>query len=166
MNFKTDFLAEDYSGLCWFQAKAISRFLGVCISLAIGLSLGSAVSGLLGVIIGIVIAIAIYPLVWFIQKKSVKRRADRRFAAFGASSELDLTVNDDEILQISNSGETRLPWSDVYAVRESEESYYVFLTKRKAFYFPKRSFESDDAKAEFLGYVRKHVSPDKIKLKK
>lgn len=166
MKFKTDFLAEDYSGLCWFQAKTASRILAAGLSLALGLTLGSAVSGLLGILIGIVIAGAVYPLLELWQKKSVKKRADKRFAAFSTSSELYLTINDDEILQNSNSGETRLPWADVYAVRESEESYYVFLTKRKAFYFPKRSFESDDAKTEFLGYITKHVPSNKIKLKK
>ncbi len=163
MKFKTDFLLEDYANLCWFQAKTATMILAVLLALAFG-GIAAAITQVL--VIGMAVLVVLIPLSYFIQKRSVKKRAERRFLAFGASSELSLEINDDEILQYSNSGETRLPWEDVYAVREGKDCYYVFLTKRKAFYFPKRSFESDAHKEEFLGYISKHVDEKKIKLKK
>ena len=137
MKFKTDFLAEDYSTLCWFQTRLLSTILAVLLALTFSFTAFSIIKSL-------PIALAIYlflaPMCYWIQKIIVLRRADRRFAAFGTSSELYLEIDDDEIRQTSAKGETRLPWADVYSVAESKDSYYVFLTKRKAFYFPKRSF--------------------------
>lgn len=164
MKFKTDFLFEDYANLCWFQSKTATSVLAVLLALAFG-GMTAAITAPI-IIIGIAVFVILLPVSYFVQKRSVKKRAERRFLAFGASSELSLEINDDEILQHSNSGETRLPWEDVYAVRESKDCYYVFLTKRKAFYFPKRSFESEAHKEEFLGYIKKHVAEKKIKLKK
>ena len=161
MKFKTDFLFEDYATLCWYQAKIATSVLSVLLALAFG-----AVGSMFHLFIGIGVFVVALVLSYFIQKRSVKKRAERRFIAFGASSELTLEINEDEILQHSNSGETRLPWADVYSVRESDDCYYVFLTKRKAFYFPKRSFESDAHREEFLGYIRKYVAEKKIKIKK
>ena len=162
MKFKTDFLAEDYSTLCWFQAKRASIIVSLLVAAAFALTL----AGLSQVtVVGIVAFAILFPIIYRMQKKNVIKKADRRFGAFGASSELELTVNDSEILQISNSGETRLPWEDVYSVCESDESYYVFLTKNKAFYFPKRSFDSKDQESEFLDYIKKYVPEKKVKLK-
>lgn len=163
MKFKTDFLLEDYANLCWFQSKTATGILSVLLSLAFG---GIALGITKVLVIGIAVLLVVLPVSYFVQKRSVKKKAERRFLAFGASSELSLEINDDEILQHSNSGETRLPWEDVYAVREGEDCYYVFLTKNKAFYFPKRSFESEAHKEEFLGYITKHVAEKKIKIKK
>lgn len=163
MKFKTDFLAEDYSGLCWFQARPVSIILAVLLTMAISFTVFGLTKNIL---IGIALLIICYPLMYKFQKWNVTRRADRRFAAFGASSELELELNGNEIYQIAASGETRLPWQDVYAVRESDTSYYVFLTKGKAFYFPKRSFVSPEHRAEFLEYINKYVPASKVKLKK
>lgn len=161
MKFKTDFLLEDYANLCWFQSKAATGVLAVLLALAFG-----GVGMVANFYIGIAVFVLVIPIAYFVQKRSVKKRAERRFLAFGASSELSLEINDDEILQYSNSGETRLPWEDVYSVREGEDCYYVFLTKHKAFYFPKRSFESEAHRAEFLGYITKYVEAKKVKIKK
>lgn len=163
MKFKTDFLAEDYSGLCWFQARPVSVLLSALLTLAIAFTVFGITNN---AIIGFLLIIVCYPLMYFIQRRSVIKRADRRYGAFGASSELYLEIDDDEIRQSAASGDTRLPWADVYSVRESEECYYVFLTKRKAFYFPKRSFESEEHRREFLEYIKKYVPEKKVKLKK
>ncbi|MBR5543468.1 MAG: YcxB family protein [Oscillospiraceae bacterium] len=163
MNFKTDFLAEDYSTLCWFQSRTPTIILSFFIAAAFAFTIGSLATN---IIIGAAVFAIAYLISYRVQKRGVEKRADKRFAAFATSSELDLTINDSEILQVSNSGETRLPWEDVYSVRESESSYYVFLTKNKAFYFPKRSFCSEAEKEKFLDYIRKNVSEKKIKLKK
>ncbi len=163
MRFKTDFTAEDYIELCWFQTKVASIFMSAGLALALGLTLTGLAHN---IIIGVLATAIAYPIISHFRKRGVTKRAERRFAAFGASSELSLVLNENEILQNSNSGETRLPWEDVYAVRESENSYYVFLTKNKAFYFPKRSFESEAHKEEFLTYINKYVPEKKIKLKK
>ncbi len=162
MNFNTDFRAEDYAELCWFQTKLATTVLSVALSVAFGATLAGFVHNIL---IGILFAVIVCPIIKHFQKRSVIKRANRRFGAFGTSSELNLVVNEDEILQISNSGETRLAWQDVYSVRESENSYYVFLTKRKAFYFPKRSFESEKQKREFLDYIGRYAPREKVKIK-
>ena len=163
MKFRTDFLAEDYSGLCWFQARAASTVLAALLALAIaftffGLSRNP--------IIGFLLFVIFFPIIYILRKRGVFKRAENRYVAFGASSELYLEIDEDEIRQSAASGETRLPWADVYSVRESEDSYYVFLTKRKAFYFPKRSFESEEQKNIFLSYIRKYVPAKKVKIKK
>ena len=162
MKFKTDFLAEDYSMLCWFQARLISTILAVLLALAFSFTIFSIIPNIL---LAIVIYLFLAPMCYWIQKLIVIRRADRRFGAFGTSSELYLEIDDDEIRQTSAKCETRLPWEDVYAVAESKECYYVFLTKRKAFYFPKRSFESEEHRALFIDYIKKHVPEKKIKIK-
>ncbi|MBQ2839994.1 MAG: YcxB family protein [Oscillospiraceae bacterium] len=163
MKFKTDFVAEDYSELCWFQARKISTVLAVLLSMAIAFTVFGLSKNLM---LGIVLLVVCVPLMLKFQKNNVIKRADRRYGAFGASSELYLEINDNEIYQTAASGETRLPWEDVYAVRESDNCYYVFLTKNKAFYFPKRSFESEEQKKEFLSYIEKKVPEKKVKLKK
>jgi len=163
MKFKTDFLAQDYSELCWFQAKTVSTILSVLIAIALTLTIVGLSQS---IIIGAVVLVVAIPVSYILQKRNVINRADRRYGAFGASSELYLEIDDDEIRQSAASGETRLPWEDVYAVCESKNSYYVFLTKRKAFYFPKRSFESEDHKKEFLRYIKENVPEKKIKIKK
>ncbi len=162
MEFKTNFVAEDYSELCWFQSKGPTLLLAVLLGLAFGFMVFSLTMSLL---IGVAVMIIAFVLSFVLWKRSIIKRADRRFGAFGASDMLYLKIDDDEILQTSNSGETRLPWEDVYAVMESENCYYVFLTKRKAFYFPKRSFESEEQKAKFFEYITKYVPLNKIKLK-
>ena len=161
MKFKTDFLIEDYTTLCWFQSRTVSIFLTVALTIAFAMTLA-----MFNVLVGIFVLIVGGPIIYILQKRSVTKRAERRFIAFGASSELSLELSSEDIIQQSNSGETRLPWQDVYAVRESEDSYYVFLAKKKAFYFPKRSFESDAHREEFLGYINQYVDSNKIKLKK
>ncbi len=163
MKFRTDFIAEDYSGLCWFQTRALSTVLAALLAIAIaftffGLSNNPVISFLLFVIC--------FPIIYILRKRGVIKRAENRYAAFGASSELYLEIDDDEIRQSAASGDTRLPWADVYEVRESDESYYVFLAKRKAFYFPKRSFESEEQKNTFLAYIEKYVPSKKVKIKK
>ena len=163
MEFRTDFLAEDYSGLCWFQTRGISILLSVLLALAVSLTfLGLSHNP----IIGFLLFVICFPIIYILRKRGVIKRAENRYAAFGASSELYLEIDDDEIRQSAASGETRLPWEDVYVVRESEESFYVFLAKRKAFYFPKRSFESEEQKKTFLSYIQKHVPAKKIKIKR
>ncbi len=161
MKFKTDFLVEDYTTLCWFQARAISIVLAIALAIAFGMTLA-----MINVLVGIVVLVFGCPIIYLLQKRSITKRAERRFVAFATSSELSLELSKDDIIQQSNSGETRLAWQDVYAVRESEESYYVFLAKKKAFYFPKRSFESEAHREEFLKYINDYVDPKKIKLKK
>ncbi len=162
MEFKTNFLAEDYSELCWFQAKGMTLLLAVLVGMALGfMVLSLTQSPLIGIAVMLIVS---YPT-FVLWKRSIIKRADRRYGAFGASDMLYLKIDDDEILQTSNSGETRLPWEDVYAVMESENCYYVFLAKRKAFYFPKRSFESEEQKARFFEYIRKYVPLNRIKLK-
>lgn len=163
MKFKTDFLAEDYSELCWFQAKTISVVLSVLIALALGFTFAGLAQS---VILGAVVFVVALPVSYILQKRNVIKRADRRYGAFGASSELYLEIDNDEIRQSAASGETRLPWCDVYSVCESQNSYYVFLTKRKAFYFPKRSFESMEQQNEFLRYIKEFVPENKIKIRK
>ena len=161
MKFKTDFLVEDYTTLCWFQSRTVTIALAIALALAFGMTLA-----MLNVLVGIVVLVFGCPIIYLFQKRSIIKRAERRFAAFATSSELSLEISEDDITQQSNSGETRLPWQDVYAVRESEDSYYVFLAKKKAFYFPKRSFESEAHREEFLEYINKYVDAKKIKLKK
>ena len=162
MNFKTDFLVEDYSGLCWFQARVAT----IIISLGLALAFGFTLTGISGrILLGAILAIVLYPIIYFLRKRGVRRRAERRFAAVPTSDELELILNEDEILQYSAKGEIRLPWADVYAVRESKACYYVFLAKGKAFYFPKRSFESETHREAFLEYVNKYSPLGKVKLK-
>jgi len=162
MTFKTDFIAEDYSTLCWFQAKRTAIIMSLLFALAFAFTFyGISTS----VIIGAVVGILSFPIMMYFQKRHVIKRADTRFGAFGASSELYLEIDDDEIRQTAASGNTRLPWQDVYGVSESKDSYYVFLSKAKAFYFPKRSFESEEQKELFFDYVKKYVPQKKIKIK-
>ncbi|MBQ8003606.1 MAG: YcxB family protein [Oscillospiraceae bacterium] len=163
MKFKTDFLAEDYSQLCWFQARTLSIVLAALLTLAVALTFFGLSQN---PIVGFLLIVICFPVIYILRKRGVIKRADRRYASYGASSELYLEIDDDEIRQSAASGETRLPWADVYAVRESEECYYVFLTKRKAFYFPKRSFENEEHRRTFLSYIEKYVPAKKVRIKK
>lgn len=169
VKFKTDFLVEDYVTLCWMQAKVPSVIMSLLLALAFGFT-GFAIANAarlswVSPIIGLAVFGICYLLAYKSQKKNIMKKAERRFSASATSDELELTITNEDITQVSNSGDTRLPWADVYLVTESKDSYYVYLTKRKAFYFPKRSFTSDQQKEEFLEYIRKYVPQKKIKIK-
>ncbi len=169
VKFKTDFLVEDYVTLCWMQAKVPSVIMSLLLAFAFGFT-GFGIANAAGLswvspIIGIVVFGVSYLIAFRSQKKNIIKRAERRFSSSATSDELELTITNEDITQVSNSGDTRLPWADVYLVSESKDSYYVYLTKRKAFYFPKRSFTSDEQREEFLEYIRKYVPEKKIKIK-
>ena len=169
MEFRTDFTLDDYKGLCWFQAKTVTIVMSILLALALGFTMFAIIGLAIGNAafpVGIIFALVGYPLIYKLRKRSIGKRAERRYYTFGASSELYLVITDEDITQTSKGGDTRLPWEDVYAVRESETSYYVFLTKRKAFYFPKRSFDSKEHREEFLTYIKKYVPAKKTKLMK
>lgn len=163
MKFVTDFLIEDYRDLCWYQVEKPALWLSVLLTVAFSLTITVFIKNIM---IFMVLLCVLYPIVSALVRHFILKRADRRFFAFGASSELSLDISDTGIVQTSNSGETELLWNDVFKVGESESAYYVFLTKRKAFYFPKRSFADSECEQSFISILKKHISDKKIKLMK
>ncbi len=162
MRFKTDFIDKDYMELCWYQVRGIGTILAVLLAMAFSFMISSLLESLLALIILLAV---LNPITHIAVRRYIKKRAQRRFIAFNVSSELVLDITEKGIVQMANSGETELLWEDVFMVGESKKSYYVFLTKRKAFYFPKRSFDTPECEKEFISILRKHVPGEKIKLK-
>ncbi len=163
MRFVTDFLIEDYRELCWYLVEKVALMLSVLLTIAFALTINLLIKNIM---IFMVLLCVLYPIVRALVRHFILKRADRRFIAFGVSNELALDISDTGIVQTSNSGETELLWDDVFKVGESENCYYVFLTKRKAFYFPKRSFAEEESEQRFISILREHIPDKKIKLMK
>lgn len=101
----------------------------------------------------------LYYLEWFF----VKWRAKKIFNKTTVSREIKITMDDDEIVQESRTGETVLKWDDVFRVRGGKTCYFVFLNKNKAFYFPKRNFKDKEDEQLFCDYIIRNVKPFKVK---
>jgi len=162
--FKTDLTIKDYKSLCKLQAKGslIVAALagGAFIAIMLMRFLGDSVPLL--VLTGIAGCIAVYFAVW----GYISWRATRIYSMSSVSDELELTLDDKGITQISQSGETELEWDDVYKVVEIRGCYFVFLTRNKAFYFPKRNFDSYEHEKEFVSWIAEKVHPGRINFKK
>lgn len=164
MIFKTDLTLGDYKGLCKLQTK-VSTLIG---SLAGGLFIAFvfmrllAWSALLITAVAVVGCVAVYLGIRFY----INWRASRIYAMSNVSDLLTLTLNDEGITQQAQSGEIKLEWDDVYKVIEVKDCYFVFLTRNKAFYFPKRSFESKDREKLFVEWIVEKVHPGRIKFKR
>ncbi len=163
MEFRTDFLLEDYKKICFFLLKKSAAILAFFIAAAVAFTAFSIFKSLAA---SCFIYVLLVPGVFSAEKYLIGKRAERRFFAFGTSSELSLSVSDTGIVQTSSFGETELLWEDVVRVCENDDCYYVFLTKKKAFYFPKRSFESREAEGRFLEIIKEKISKKKLFLKK
>ena len=92
-------------------------------------------------------------------------RASRIYHLSSVSEELVLTLDEQGITQQSKVGETKLAWDEVFRVRENKTCYFVFLSPNKAFYFPKRNFESKEQQDAFLDMIIEYVEPIKIRFK-
>ena len=161
--FKTDLTLEDYKGLCWMlSAKTVAVIAvagGIFLYLMLMRILNQPVLLALAAIAG---AVVIYIGMYFY----VSKRANKIYRLSNVSSQLVLTMDEKGIVQNSDSGEFELLWEDVQRVAENKNCYFVFMSKHKAFYFPKRNFASNDDEKTFIEYIVEYVSPMKIKFKR
>ena len=68
MKFRTDFLAEDYSGLCWFQVRTASTVLAALLALAIAFTFFGLSHNL---IIGFLLFVIFFPIIYILRKRGV-----------------------------------------------------------------------------------------------
>lgn len=164
MVFKTDLTLHDYKSLCKLQTKA-STLIG---SLAGGFFVCFVFMRLLAWSVPLLatVAFAGCVIVYFAIRLYINWRASRIYAMSNVSDLLTLTLNDEGIIQQAQSGELKLEWDDVYKVVEVKDCYFMFLTRNKAFYFPKRSFESKDHEKLFVEWVVDKIHPGRIKFKR
>ncbi len=164
MIFKTDLTLGDYKSLCKLQTKA-STLVG---SLAGGLFISFVFMRLLVWSAPLLAAVAVAGcvIVYFAIRFYINWRASRIYAMSNVSDLLTLTLNEEGITQQGQRGEIKLEWDDVYKVAEVKDCYFVFLTRNKAFYFPKRSFESKECEKLFVEWVVEKVHPGRIKFKR
>ena len=159
--FKTDLLFEDYMELnkmiigkmMLFLVIAIDAFFCYMIFERIGRSIPLAALIFAGLFV------VLYYLEWYF----VKWRAKKIFGKTTVSREIKITMDDNEIVQESRTGETILAWNDVYRVRSGKTCYFIFLNKNKAFYFPKRNFKDKDDERLFCDYIIRNTAPYKVK---
>ncbi len=164
MIFKTDLTLEDYKSLCKLQTKA-STLVG---ALAGGLFICFVFMRLLAWSAPLLATVAIVGCVavYFGIRFYINWRASRIYAMSNVSDLLTLTLNNEGITQQAQSGEIKIEWDDVYKVVEVKGCYFVFLNRNKAFYFPKRSFESAEREKLFVEWVVEKVQPGRVKFKR
>lgn len=61
-----------------------------------------------------------------------------------------LTVNEEGIIEESENGESRINWSGVEKVVETEKHFFIYFSSIMAYIIPKSVFEKDNTKNEFL----------------
>ena len=160
MIFNTDLLLSDFEGLNWLMSKRSIQLFSVLV----GLFFGGVLISKMGITIqwGILV-ILIIGAALILGRLYIKWRSRTIFNRSTVSAHLQLTITDQGIVQLSDSGDTELLWDDVFRVCKNKVSYFVFLNPKQAFYFQKRSFEPGQEET-FLRLIREHVDSSKIKL--
>ncbi len=159
--FKTDLNLEDFKELSWLLVKKSMIFLVLCIDLFFCYTMYKPLGKNLLILaaIFVVLFIALY----FFEKVYINWRAKKIFNANTVSREITLTLSDTGILQTSRKGETELLWKDVLKVCSTKNIYFIFLNKKQAFYFPKRSFKDRDDEKQFCDIIIEKVEPVKVR---
>jgi len=104
----------------------------------------------------------LFAVLYFLEWYFVRWRAKKIFNKTTVSREIKITMDDNEIVQQSRTGETILSWDDVFRVKNGKTCYFVFLNKNKAFYFPKRNFKDKEDEQIFCEYIIRNVKPFKV----
>lgn len=163
-NFTTDLSLDDYKRLCKLRTKAsviISALAGGAF-IYITLMRFFQNSKLLHLLVGVLGCV----IVGFGVNLYIMLRAKKIYNMSTVSEQLSISFSEKGILQKSQNGDTELEWDDVFKVVEDKKCYFVFLTRSKAFYFPKRNFNSPEHEKEFVEWIVEKVRPEKIKFKK
>ncbi len=159
--FKTDLQFEDYMEL----NKIIIGKMMLALVIAIDAFFCYMIFERVGRSIPIIAAIfvALFAVLYFLEWYFIKWRAKKIFGKTTVSREIKITIDDNEIVQEARGGETTLKWDDVYRVVSAKRCYFVFLSKNKAFYFPKRNFKDKEDEQIFCDYIINNVKPFKVK---
>ncbi len=162
--FTTDLSIDDYKRLCKLRTRAsvvISSLAGGAF-IYITLMRFFQNSPIVHALVGIIGCIVVYCGV----NLYIMLRAKKIYNMTAVSEQLNINFSDKGIVQRSQNGETELEWDEVFKVIEDKKCYFVFLTRSKAFYFPKRNFDSHEHEREFIEWIVEKVRPEKIKFKK
>ena len=158
--FKTDLTFEDYMELSWMLVKKSLIFLVFAIDLFFCYTLFNAFGRSL--FISAIAFVLLFIALYWVERYFIRLRAKKIFNAHTVSRELTLTLSDTGIVQLSRKGETELLWDDVLRVRATKKCYFVFLNKKQAFYFPKRSFKDAEDEKMFCDFIIDKVDPIKV----
>ncbi|MBR5480047.1 MAG: YcxB family protein [Clostridia bacterium] len=159
--FKTDLLFEDYMELNKIIIGKMMLLLVIAIDAFFCYMIFDRIGRSIPVIVLIFAAlfVVLYLLEWYF----IRWRAKKIFGKTTVSREIKITMDDEVIVQESRTGETTLAWKDVYRVVGGKRCYFIFLTKNKAFYFPKRNFKDKDDEQLFCDYIIRNTTPFKVK---
>lgn len=160
MKFKTDLTYDDYLGLCWIKVNKLIYIIIIGVAAAVSYTIYPRLKDSVWLLA--IIAFGVIAAFYFLMKFFVKWRATSVFSKSRVSAILDLTLDDEGIMQKSDFEEIKLSWADVYRIRENKECFFVFLNPAKAFYFPKRSFESKEQRERFIELIIEKVPPAKV----
>ena len=158
--FKTDLLFEDYMEL----NKMIIGKMMLALVIALDAFFCYMIFDRIGRSIYLIALIfaGLFGVLYFLEWYFVKWRAKKIFGKTTVSREIKITMDDTEIVQEARGGETVLKWDDVYRVRNGKNCYFIFLSKNKAFYFPKRNFKDKEDEQIFCDYIIRNVKPFKV----
>lgn len=67
------------------------------------------------------------------------------------------TVNEEGIIEESENGESKINWSGVEKVIETEKHIFIYISSISAYIIPKSTFEDEDIKNEFLKSLDKNL---------
>ena len=159
--FKTDLRFQDFLELNWLVVKKSMILLVLAIDAFFCYSIFNTVGRNLAILaaIFVVLFIAIYYMEYFF----IRWRSKKVFNATTVSREITITLSDTGIVQVSRKGENELSWENVFRVNATKNCYYVFLNKKQAFYFPKRSFKDKDDEKLFCDFIIDKVDPVKVR---
>lgn len=159
--FKTDLKLEDFKELSWLLVKKSMLFLVLLIDLFFCYTMYKPLGK--NFLILSAVFVALFIALYYFEKFYINWKAKKIFNANTVSREITLTLSETGIVQESRKGETELLWEDVLRVCSSKNLYFVFLNKKQAFYFPKRSFKDRDDEKMFCDLIIEKVDPIKVR---
>lgn len=159
---------EDY---CTIQNKSTLKLriiLSVLLPFIIsGIALQKSDISLSGryVVIG-VLMLALVPSVVFLAPKMMKDIWLRQYNSYKTIQKEQLFVISSESIEcFSETGVSRYVWNDLYALKETDEAFYIYLSMNQFFYIPKKSFDIDEDDVLFVRECFSNLTDYKRKLK-
>ena len=65
-----------------------------------------------------------------------------------------LTFNDEGIIETSKNGESKISWSGIEEIKETDKHFFIYISSIMAYIVPKRVFKTDGEKDEFLNFIK------------
>nr|WP_272507525.1 YcxB family protein [Clostridium aestuarii] len=73
-----------------------------------------------------------------------------------------LSVTEEGITSVNNSGESKTNWSSVEKITETKKHIYIYISAINAYIIPVRAFKNENEKGEFLNILKQYTTINEI----